>query len=318
MPFRVPTGGLLFLSTLSLRRATNTSPGPKSMTPISIHALLAESDPTRPCKKSRMSKISIHALLAESDPRKLPEISRPKNFYPRSPCGERLTEMRVALDDIKISIHALLAESDFSIRRPALAGRHFYPRSPCGERLQWTARCIISGAFLSTLSLRRATVTMARTRGFSSPFLSTLSLRRATVTGSESQKLILHFYPRSPCGERPWHSEPGRDLGSDFYPRSPCGERRIALHDLIKHFFISIHALLAESDEAEDGYKDTLTISIHALLAESDVGIFGDKPYHENFYPRSPCGERRSADYNCRNARLISIHALLAESDIKL
>ena len=36
-------------------------------------------------------------------------------------------------------------------------------------------------------------------------------------------------------------------------------------------FDISIHALLAESDEAEDGYKDTVTISIHALLAESDA-----------------------------------------------
>ena len=34
-----------------------------------------------------------------------------------------------------------------------------------------------------------------------------------------------------------------------FYPRSPCGER----------------------PEAEDGYKDTVTISIHALLAESDA-----------------------------------------------
>ena len=34
-----------------------------------------------------------------------------------------------------------------------------------------------------------------------------------------------------------------------------------------------------------------------------------------NFYPRSPCGERRSADYNCHNVRPISIHALLAESD---
>ena len=55
---------------------------------------------------------------------------------------------------------------------------------------------------------------------------------------------------------------------------------------------ISIHALLAESDlRVVDGSKSSI-ISIHALLAESDLwDLMGDLSY-DNFYPRSPCGER--------------------------
>ena len=34
-------------------------------------------------------------------------------------------------------------------------------------------------------------------------FLSTLSLRRATLEKRPFQTFELHFYPRSPCGERP-------------------------------------------------------------------------------------------------------------------
>ena len=33
-------------------------------------------------------------------------------------------------------------------------------------------------------------------------FLSTLSLRRATIYGYEYNRQVVHFYPRSPCGER--------------------------------------------------------------------------------------------------------------------
>ena len=104
-------------------------------------------------------------------------------------------------------------------------------------------------------------------------FLSTLSLRRATVTDLFTGDSVLHFYPRSPCGERRWSVDvPGWILGisihallaeSDggpggqnavflyFYPRSPCGERRYpTLFDDLK-VPISIHALLAESDHPE-------------------------------------------------------------------
>ena len=146
--------------------------------------------------------ISIHALLAESDPGSLTQLLERKYFYPRSPCGERpldrcngqgpddfyprspCGERPKAQDEYKdtvtISIHALLAESDiadctkfyafgdFYPRSPcgerpmATASKnrylHFYPRSPCGERPKNTRVYATLHRFLSTLSLRRATL----------------------------------------------------------------------------------------------------------------------------------------------------------------
>ena len=55
-----------FLSTLSLRRATNARSETHRLCAISIHALLAESDSGWLLPK-RGHRISIHALLAESD-----------------------------------------------------------------------------------------------------------------------------------------------------------------------------------------------------------------------------------------------------------
>ena len=79
-------------------------------------------------------------------------------------------------------------------------------------------------------------------------FLSTLSLRRATfILAGKS------------CG------------AGNFYPRSPCGERLFDAEHLRCQAFISIHALLAESDKLWDApAMPTQEISIHALLAESD------------------------------------------------
>ena len=55
-----------------------------------------------------------------------------------------------------------------------------------------------------------------------------------------------------------------------FYPRSPCGERRSASIWLERWRTISIHALLAESDKRQMRGEFSDVISIHALLAESD------------------------------------------------
>ena len=88
---------------------------------ISIHALLAESDVTLICEVIAVMTISIHALLAESDHQQTSSHPRNTNFYPRSPCGERLGLYLVTEKDILISIHALLAESDvFDADRPQL------------------------------------------------------------------------------------------------------------------------------------------------------------------------------------------------------
>ena len=88
------------------------------------------------------------------------------------------------------------------------------------------------------------------------------------------------------------------------------------LHLLFLACYISIHALLAESDLNANRKPLKAHISIHALLAESDAGCSFIMPITtQNFYPRSPCGERRIQPQAAVLPAPISIHALLAESD---
>ena len=126
----------LFLSTLSLRRATPETGAGSPNADISIHALLAESD-MGVFESEHDMCISIHALLAESDQtngsttipnfnfyprspcgeRQITDILKRvvSNFYPRSPCGERRLDVTIIGRTWDISIHALLAESDKQI-----------------------------------------------------------------------------------------------------------------------------------------------------------------------------------------------------------
>ena len=101
--------------------------------------------------------------------------------------------------------------------------------------------------FLSTLSLRRATDERCKLRR-DNRFLSTLSLRRATGWQTRTLPHCWHFYPRSPCGERPFFPAPRPTSINNFYPRSPCGERPNSYSPPYTSSTISIHALLAESD----------------------------------------------------------------------
>ena len=104
------------------------------------------------------------------------------NFYPRSPCGERLrlpTALRTPHQRFLSTLSLRRATSSF--RFLWCRFYNFYPRSPCGERpLQNWRKPHGQKTFLSTLSLRRATsaLWMAPNRPL---FLSTLSLRRATI-----------------------------------------------------------------------------------------------------------------------------------------
>ena len=121
---------------------------------------------------------------------------------------------------------------------------------------------------------------------------SMLSLRRATTSPAPPLPVPAHFYPRSPCGER------------------PTGE--LYLSKLEK--FLSTLSLRRATHAA--GQADVRgVISIHALLAESDFSITKRTNCLQYFYPRSPCGERPAGDVLCHILAVISIHALLAESD---
>ena len=174
------------------------------------------------------------------------EAGGSRYFYPRSPCGERPVLAVTSEVSDKISIHALLAESDRSNQSIISQADNFYPRSPCGERRLIEFRKLLYPDFyprspcgerlMDTLILTNAML-----------FLSTLSLRRATIMFTGILAHHAHFYPRSPCGERPASSTEATKSGQisihallaesdsaprftpttsrNFYPRSPCGER---------------------------------------------------------------------------------------------
>ena len=128
-----------------------------------------------------------------------------------------------------------------------------------------------------------------------------------------------HFYPRSPCGERPLKRFPPMCTIKHFYPRSPCGERLIICLSFFMKSIISIHALLAESDLFRQNYECFEWIFLSTLsLRRATLGNAAVELPMWNFYPRSPCGERLKlfAKRFCNS--LISIHALLAESDSPL
>ena len=123
-----------FLSTLSLRRATAAEHRLLALNSISIHALLAESDLIHITQYS-MCKISIHALLAESDKPDKKAGSQEKDFYPRSPCGERPFFYSLTACRQYFYPRSPCGERRAPTAQPVHPHSHFYPRSPCGERL---------------------------------------------------------------------------------------------------------------------------------------------------------------------------------------
>ena len=169
---------------------------------ISIHALLAESDSgTYSC--SICSSISIHALLAESDITAGAGTMILPNFYPRSPCGERLDDRVALIPHQQISIHALLAESDRQTLR------------------------LLQGSAISIHALLAESDSLILPPEETSSVISIHALLAESDCGHfAGVSTYRYFYPRSPCGERLPNNFFFR-LFIYFYPRSPCGERHI-------------------------------------------------------------------------------------------
>ena len=86
------------------------------------------------------------------------EYTQYKDFYPRSPCGERLSLFCHCWNSFGISIHALLAESDVLTDNVSSGGKIISIHALLAESDD-SAQLVNGGAplFLSTLSLRRAT-----------------------------------------------------------------------------------------------------------------------------------------------------------------
>ena len=184
-----------------MRRATAAEHRLLALNSISIHALLAESDLIHITQYS-MCKISIHALLAESDKPDKKAGSQEKDFYPRSPCGERPF------------FYSLTA-----------CRQYFYPRSPCGERHQGQKVQDQEGHISIHALLAESDCARGPLRAKGPKFLSTLSLRRATKMKLLSQMttdISIHALLAESDGCRIEHDAA---VAYDFYPRSPCGER---------------------------------------------------------------------------------------------
>ena len=191
---------------------------------------------------------------------------------------------------------------------------YFYPRSPCGERPSFAGLCKTHFPFLSTLSLRRATVPNRNIStsyndfyprspcGERQPrqtrhckklrFLSTLSLRRATARSGSSTMINPDFYPRSPCGERQYSPRFAAWGCFDFYPRSPCGERPWNPGPIVRCArFLSTLSLRRATGQQNRPLRHSgflSTLSLRRATAQAQTGA----QVSQYFYPRSPCGER--------------------------
>ena len=114
----LPTGGQtfeinLFLSTLSLRRATCLRHGT-----VKARCYFYPRSPCGERPRTRADHVRPRLFLSTLSLRRATVLRRQdrqqetRYFYPRSPCGERPARLAHAAYGVRISIHALLAESD--------------------------------------------------------------------------------------------------------------------------------------------------------------------------------------------------------------
>ena len=263
-----------FLSTLSLRRATNNPANQTNLPGYFYPRSPCGERPTYRILRAKLSPISIHALLAESDLLRL------------------LLLLISSLFLSTLSLRRATAPEGADIEHKM----NFYPRSPCGERPDSLTDDVSTGGFLSTLSLRRATYDTSSLMQCQAKFLSTLSLRRATREPTAFR--TPHHKFLSTLSLR--RATPGKiRILNDilyFYPRSPCGERPLKGFAMRWNTCISIHALLAESDIVYALKLANAMLFLSTLsLRRATANYFARYPQCQHFYPRSPCGERLPA-----------------------
>ena len=195
-------------------------------------------------------------------------------------------------------------------------GRDFYPRSPCGERLVCMLNSPHGKEFLSTLSLRRATLEPSSTRRLtnisihallaesdrerepalsqSSEFLSTLSLRRATLFGALCWLIIKIFLSTLSLRRATSGNNSNMLCNVEFLST-------LSLRRATKRYFICFWEVINFYPRSPCGERRWYACSTAHTA--------------RNFYPRSPCGERPGKGQSSGAGIGISIHALLAESD---
>ena len=266
---KVLSGFVLFLSTPSARRATQTQRlGDTDGADFYPRPPRGGRPPGMPCV-SQWVGISIHALREEGDHLCDGIYHHLHHFYPRPPRGGRHAKYFKGKEYIKFL-------STPSARR--------------ATNVDYGAK--VGFLFLSTPSARRATEILTNFFGTDIIFLSTPSARRATGAVPRAARPQLYFYPRPPRGGRPQPALPPRSCGSYFYPRPPRGGRQVGLGVRTSRIVISIHALREEGDVHKGHPRRSLSISIHALREEGDVNVILQFGHLIHFYPRPPRGGR--------------------------
>ena len=159
--------------------------------------------PARIRRRGADHPISIHALLAESDAAPGRRRSRWQDFYSRSPCGERHGFALGVHGIAAISIHALLAESDSVLQAQdavlqVISIHALLAESDCHDCHLFPWHFL---EFLSTLSLRRAT-RLQGWSGWNHPISIHALLAESDSRSNQAVPAQHYFYPRSPCGER--------------------------------------------------------------------------------------------------------------------
>ena len=192
--------------------------------------------------------ISIHALLAESDARTPCRPRRSARFLSTLSLRRATTNIREGVTVLGVFLSTL------SLRRATQALKRI-----CGRYHK----------FLSTLSLRRATCAIVCIRCVRL-FLSTLSLRRATsamALNNDFRQISIHAL----LAESDTWEFLSQSMTCAFL--STLSLRRATLYGLclppVGKTFLSTLSL-RRATEQSSSYNAYLEISIHALLAESD------------------------------------------------
>ena len=284
---------------------------------ISIHAPREGSDcQDHPPRQAR--EISIHAPREGSDPARRRWGSSPRHFYPRSPRGERPNFMNM-LSQTSAFLSTLPARGATSMRsRWTRCWTAFLSTLPA----RGATACSRFWTGCETISIH------APREGSDVRIVYGFGQRRdisihAPREGSDPISLICsrrvqHFYPRSPRGER-LPSVSKADDTAHFYPRSPRGERQFPCNSPRDTYrFLStlpargatgigrvqvwskkfLSTLPARGATGRRNQLRRLSdISIHAPREGSDAQSRPTALQQQNFYPRSPRGERLRGAY---------------------
>ena len=217
------------------------------------------------------------------------------HFNPRSPCGER----RAARMDILVRV---LFQSMLPLRRATCAA--------CGSKLAWV--------FQSTLPLRRATRLVQGVRAYRhisihaplaesdgpvhavlrNEFIISIHAPLAESDYNISNEIgaTRYFNPRSPCGERPKAGTTGRR-----WPRfqSTFPLRGATVASLAFCWRLIFQSTFPLRGATRSGRQPVVPhrISIHVPLVGSDGKAGRRCTVSTYFNPRSPCGERPTAQH---------------------